>query len=409
MDNDKKLFDELLKADAIDPNGPDASERNTFARLLDQQSKTNPTLSYAKPDIWRVIMNSKITKYAAAAIVLIALGLSITLFDKTVTPAYAIEQTIEAYNSIRFLQVKQFKAKYDEPLEYWIKSDDRGNIEKARFYLPEHVSPEDGAKLITWTPEKAELFFKRKNAYLIFQSKKIEGMMQHLLQQSQPKLVMEKLLKDQQAGIVDIDTQTPQDKQQPITVTVTDKTKPKKTIYYINQATDLITSVEICEVKGDRDVVISTTEYYDYNVPIDDKMFTIADEIPEGVTVVDYLNQLIGIPQGDMTYEEAAVETVRQFFQALVDKDYSKAGLIFSGISEEKAKEYFSGLNVTKVVSVGPAKPYPLCGEHSFSVICQVELTDPDGKKRTRGFGGVKARCGDDEMHPDRWIIHGGI
>ncbi|MCK5564293.1 MAG: hypothetical protein KAJ07_03530 [Planctomycetes bacterium] len=409
MDNDKKLFENLLKADGLDPNGPNGSERNTFARLLDQQSKTNPTLSYAKLDVWRVIMNSKITKYAAAAIVLIALGLSITLFDKTITPAYAIEQTIKAYNSIRFLQVKQFKAKQDEPLEYWIKSDDLGNIEKARYYLPEHVSPEDGSKLITWTPEKAELFFKRKNAYLIFQSKKIEGMMQHFLQQSQPKLVMQKLLEDQKAGTVEMDTQTPQDKQKPITVTVTDKAKPRKTIYYINQATDLITSVETYEIKDGGDVLISTTEYYDYNVPIDDKMFTIADEIPEGVTVVDQLSRLIGIPQGDMTYEEAAVETIRQFFQALVDKDYNKAGLIFSGISEEKAKEMLGRLNVTKVISVGPATPYPLCGEHSFSVICQVELTDPDGKKRTRGFGGVKARCGDDEMHPDRWIIHGGI
>ena len=360
-------------------------------------------------NIWRMIMKNKITKFATAVAVILIAVLGITFLEESTPTAYAIEQTIQAYNTIRFLYVKEFKANHDEPLEFWIKSDDQGSIEKARYYLPEHVSPEDGSKLITWSPENAELFFKRKNSYLIFQSKKIEGMMQYLLQQSQPKLVIEKLLEDQEAGIVDMDIQQPKQKHKPVTITVTDKTKPRKIIYYINQATDLITFVEFYEIKDKRDVLISTTEYYDYNVPIDDKMFSIADEVPEGVIVVDQLNQLIGIPQGDMTYEQAAVETVRQFFQALADCDYKKAGLIFSGISEEKAKEYFGRLNVTKVISAGPATPYPECGEHSFSVSCEMELTAPDGQNRTTKFGSVKVRCGDDEMHPDRWIIHGGI
>jgi hypothetical protein len=234
-------------------------------------------------------------------------------------------------------------------------------------------------------------------------------MMQYFLQQSQPKLVMEKLLEDQEAGITDMDIQQPKQKHKPVTITVTDKAKPRKTIYYINQATGLITFVEYYDIKDDHDVLAGTTEYYDYNVPIDKKMFSIADEIPQGVTVVDQLNQLIGIPQGDMTYEQAAVETVRQFFQALIDKDYKKAGLIYCGISSEKAKERFGHRNVTKVISVGPATPYPECGEHSFSVICEMELTAPNGQKMIRKLGSVKARCGDDEMHPDRWIIHGGL
>ncbi|MHC4721916.1 MAG: anti-sigma factor family protein [Planctomycetota bacterium] len=360
-------------------------------------------------NLWRIIMKSRITKFATAAAVIIIAVLGITFLEESTPTAYAIEQTIHAYNTIRFLYVKEFKANHDEPLEFWIKSDDQGGIEKARYYLPEHVSPEDGSKLITWSPAKAELFFKRKNSYLIFQSKRIEGMMQYFLQQSQPKLVMEKLLEDQEAGIVDIDIQRPQEKHKPVAITVTDKAKPRKTIYYINQATDLITFVDIYEIKDNRDVLLSTTEYYDYNVPIDEKMFSIADEVPEDVTKVDWLNQLIGIPQADMTDEQAAIETVRQFFQALADHDYTKAGLIFSGVSADKVKEYFGQLNVTKVISVGPTTPYPLCGEHSFSVSCEVELTAPDGQNRSRKFGSVKARCGDDEMHPDRWIIHGGI
>ena len=377
--------------------------------MLTSRAGQGPSTNKRPLDIRKIIMKSKITKLATAAVIILIAAFGITILDKSVTPAYAIEQAIAAYNNIRFLHVKQFKVNQEEPLEFWIKSDKQGNITNARYYLPEHVSPEDGAKLITWTPERAELWFKRKRAYLIFQSKRIEGWMQSLLEQAQPKLVMKKLLEDQKAGTVDIDIQKPQGKQKPITIIATYKTKPKKEIYYINQATDLITCIEFYRIENNQDVLDSTTEFFDYNVPIDEKMFSIKDEVPDDVTVVDQLNQLIGIPQGNMTDEQAAAETVRQFFQALIDKDYQKAGLLYSGVSEEKAKEYFGHLNVTAIISVGPPMPYPRCGPHSFSVPCEAELITTEGQKIIRKFGSVKARCGDDEMHPDRWIIHGGI
>ena len=40
MDNDKKLFEELLKVDGIDPTGTTESERTAFAKMLDEQSKS---------------------------------------------------------------------------------------------------------------------------------------------------------------------------------------------------------------------------------------------------------------------------------------------------------------------------------------------------------------------------------
>jgi hypothetical protein len=347
--------------------------------------------------------------FVAAAAVIVAVVLSITIVDKSIPTAFGIERVIAAYNTIRFLHVKDFRAGQDEPSEFWIKSDEQGRIANARYYLPEHISPEDGAKLVTWTPEKAELWFKRKNSYLVFQSKRIEPMMQNLREQSQPKLVMGELLKEQKAGTVVIDIHNPQEKQRPITITATYKTRPRKEIYYVNQATDLITHIEYFKIENNKDMLIGTMEYYDYNVPIAEKMFSLKDEVPKDVTMVDQLNQLIGIPQGNMTYEQAAVETVRQFFQALIEKDYKKAGLIYSGVSEEKAKEYFGKLNVTAIISVGPATPYPQCGEHSFVILVEYEITDANGNKSIRKQLGPKARCGDDEMHPDRWIIHGGI
>ncbi|MHC4087405.1 MAG: hypothetical protein ACYSU5_19695, partial [Planctomycetota bacterium] len=45
-------------------------------------------------------MNSKITKLATVAVVILAIVVGVTLIDKSATPTYAIEQTIEAMRSI---------------------------------------------------------------------------------------------------------------------------------------------------------------------------------------------------------------------------------------------------------------------------------------------------------------------
>jgi len=359
--------------------------------------------------LFRSFIMNRFTKFAAAAVIIIAVIFSINIIDRSVPAAFGIEQVIAAYNTISFLHVKQFKPNQEEPMEFWIKCDKQGRIRNARFYQPEHIQPEDGAKVVTWTPESAEIWFKRKNSYLILQAKRIEGWMTSLLEQAQPKLVMKKLLEDQNAGTVDIDIQKPQEKQKPVTIIATYKTSPKREIYYIDQATDLITHIEFYRIENNQNVLDSTTEFYDYNTSIDEKIFSIKDEVPKDVTLIDQLNQLIGIPQGNMTDEQAAAETVRQFFQALIDKDYKKAGSIFSGVSEEKAKEYFSRLNVTAIISIGTPTPYPLCGPHSFRVPCELEITGPDDKKTTWTPYGPFTRSGDDERHPDRWIIHGGI
>lgn len=48
---------------------------------------------------------SRLMKLAAAAAIIIAVVLSITILDKSVTPAYAIKQTVEAVKNVRFLHI----------------------------------------------------------------------------------------------------------------------------------------------------------------------------------------------------------------------------------------------------------------------------------------------------------------
>jgi len=85
MDNNKKLFEGLLKADGINPAGATESERIAFGEMLNEQSKpTQSKPGIARPDIWRIIMKSKITKLAAAAVIIIAILIAINQFGGSV-------------------------------------------------------------------------------------------------------------------------------------------------------------------------------------------------------------------------------------------------------------------------------------------------------------------------------------
>ncbi len=81
MDNNKELFEGLLKADGINPAGATESERIAFAKMLNEQSKPKQSKpSIARPDTWRIIMKSKITKFATAAVIIIAALIGINQF-----------------------------------------------------------------------------------------------------------------------------------------------------------------------------------------------------------------------------------------------------------------------------------------------------------------------------------------
>ena len=82
MDNDKKLFEELLKADGISPASVTEQERLAFAKMLDQQLEQKQSKPTSRSNIWKIIMKNKITKFAAAAVVIVATIIGINQFDR---------------------------------------------------------------------------------------------------------------------------------------------------------------------------------------------------------------------------------------------------------------------------------------------------------------------------------------
>jgi tetratricopeptide (TPR) repeat protein len=78
-------------------------------------------------NVWRVIMKSRITKLASAAVIVLAIVFCTTFFDKSGTPAWGIEQTVEALEEVRTIIVSGTTV-YDNgtkslPFKCWIKLD----------------------------------------------------------------------------------------------------------------------------------------------------------------------------------------------------------------------------------------------------------------------------------------------
>ena len=152
----------------------------------------------------------------------------------------------------------------------------------------------------------------------------------------------------------------------------------------------------------------SKTEFLDYNVPIDDKMFSLRDQLPPDVRIADQVTQVSGVAQGNRTDEEAAAQTAREFFQALIDKDYKKAGLVMGGELPQFTQKEFGQINVTAIVSVGPAILQTNWVKRGYQVPCKVEITHPDGQKSIWDSAPY-VRPGDNEKHPEYWNITGGV
>ncbi len=356
----------------------------------------------------RLIMN-RFTKLAAAAVIIIAVVLSVTLFDKTIPRAYALEQTIQASHSVRYLHIQSFVSPDQEPGKTWVEFDEMGQVKNVRIDLPEWAGGGDGPKLIVWKENKAQLWMKKKKSLVTIKDKTVAAQMVKMVEQLDPKLAVERLQTKEEQGKIKLEIEEPKDKAEPIIVTATsiekDDSPFQRMVLFIDQATKLVISVELYNLQGEQYQKVITLEYYDYNQPIDPKMFTM-DDVPDDVMRVDQTTQEIGLLQENLTGEEIAVKVIRQFYEALIAKDYAKAGRLFEGIPAEKIQEMFGDMNVIQIISISEPIPHPYPGVGGFQVHCEIEIEKDGVKSILKPYGpGVRPVHG----QPDRWGIHGGV
>ncbi len=377
---------------------------NNFSRSLERATQPK------QPILWEYIMRSRVIKLAAAAVIVIAVVLAFNPLDKLAPAAYALEQTVQANNTIRSLHIRDFKSGEDEPKEFWLQFNEQGQIESVRAYMPEWDSPSDGAKIIIWQEGKAKVWFKKKNSLLTVRDQRLAEQMLGLARQVDPKLAMERLDEQQKQGKVKVEINEPSDSAQSIAVTATYEPEGsrsgRRVVLFVDQATKLVSAMEIHLLKDGEYQQLGRTEFHDYNQVIDPRVFTLEDEIPADVMRVDQTTQEVGLAQGDLSDEEVAVEVVRQFFTALIAEDYAAAGQVLEGIPADKMQEMFGSIKVLRIISIGPAGPHPNPETKGLVVPSTVEVRK-DGQVSEWKLDRLGVRQVYNQ--PGRWTIFGGI
>jgi hypothetical protein len=263
----------------------EANEK-VFGNILQAFKKSKANQSAAtQPNLWRTIMKSKIAKLAAAAVMIVAIALSLTFLDKSVTSAYAIEQTIEASRDLRFLYFEYFDSGDEAIKECWIEFDPNGEARKARTNLHAHWQI-----VHVWKEGKTQTWLKEKNTLRTYEDDGFTAKMLKLVRDCDPRTAVESLYERERKGDVKIEIEQPADKKSPIVIKGTflpgkylldNPTLPSfRNVLYVDQTTKLVTGIEVYELKNGKYEYNGVWKCYKQDQPFEASIFDLEDEVP---------------------------------------------------------------------------------------------------------------------------------
>jgi hypothetical protein len=386
--------------------------RDASAALRPTPTK-RPSTPRGQTEIWRRIMRNNWIKVAASVVVVVGiLAALLTILHTAPQPAYAFEQTIEATQGIQWVHTRNVSPPTESPQDIWIEfgADDkvrRVRVEEGRGEAFRVMTWEDGI-LRFWRPAKKE--------FLILDEFPA-GELMKLRELADPEIVVNRIYEQQEEGLLEIQVDEPKTEGPIIvTATFTEKVKrPYRVVLQVDPETKLATQKDRYKMVDGEYQLVERGQFLEYNEPIAPEMFFI--EPPADVEVVDRTTG-IGMSQGDLTDAQAAAEVVRQYLQALIQKDYSKATRLYGyrGRGPERLREL--KIRYIRIVSIGAAQPVEGLVPRMYRVPFAVEIEKADG---TRVIEGPPVESGPGPRsqrtvrvrpasgQPDRWVIHGGI
>jgi hypothetical protein len=325
-----------------------------------------------------MILTHKRLSVAAAMVTALAATvlLCLPLFSSP-NSAYALEQTVQANN-----HVTSYHARLSPSLsgmsDVWVQLNADGTPLRARIDYPK---TEDGAKVVICSEGKTAIWFKDKKGYTVVPEAKALDRVVAMQKICDPRLAFERLEARKKAGKVKIETESPANENGflKLTVTPTDAPDRQLEVYEVNPTTKLAERVTYYgRRRGGQWKEVKLIEYFDYNKPIDPKVFDL--DLPKDVVKVDEIKRPPGLVKGNLTNEQIAAKVAREFLEALIAKDYDKAGLLYGGFPAEKIKASFGRLNVSRIVEVGP----PTAGMHPDPTALAVSVKVECGGQKPR-------------------------
>lgn len=244
-------------------------------RVYESQTISGKALRYVEPsNIWRIIMNSKITKLATVTVVILAVVVGLTLINRSATPAYALEQTIQAMRSVS--SVRAYCIDWDGSKgEVWVQIDPETGQEECYY-------GDIGNLLIVATPQRTYYYHKDKNLvrisneYIPAAEVRFSKLFEDLpdwIQKLNGKLDFQsEFNKDLQKEVIRIHIYVP----------AQEDFAGKEFIVNVDSKTKLPINTET--IKAAPGQGVKSVDLFEYNVPIPQGLFDF--EIPEGAEVV---------------------------------------------------------------------------------------------------------------------------
>ena len=346
-------------------------------QALDKQQKQKAGVM--APDIWSIIMKTKATKLGVAAVIIACIVLSIPFMEKTVTPAYSVEQTLQAMQGLRtmYMACKDWN---DDEFEMWIElNPETGIPEYCRAYWPKikvlNISRPDTSYQYSELNNQVQINSGQLYQMNIAPAKVFEQLL--LASQENPDSVTIFHERDRQSG-------------KSLIVVITQSHNQSYKIY-IDPDTKLPVRVQGLESRllGS---VIRDIDRIEFNVELPEGVFDF--EIPEGASIIDHdrNSKLLNDPQNGistegMTEQQAAEAIATMYWNARIEMDAATVHTV-----APLSPQMTDGTSLKELVEVGKLYIQPGCGIGKL-IPCRIRYKDGSLKEwkliiKTRNIDG---------------------
>jgi len=249
--------------------------RSAVLHVLDEMNHKPADENHPPESKWRSVMKTKLFRYAAAAVLMFAvIAAFATMLHQTGTPAYAVEQTIEAMRNITSLHAYTVDWDGSEGV-VWVQVNPETGYE-------EYYRAEQGNYLIVGTPQATYYYDKDKNTvrirneYVPASDIRVSRFMEDLVPWVQ-----------QYNGQIAFDSQFDDDLRQDVilvhvSIPSNEKFEEKEFVVKVNSQTKLPISME--GIKCGQGEGVKIVNQIEFNIPIPEGVFEFT--VPEGAKVV---------------------------------------------------------------------------------------------------------------------------
>jgi hypothetical protein len=366
--------------------------------------------------VWEYIMKSRITKVAAAAVIIIAVLLSINIWDKTLPTASATVVLQNAINAVSDLWSVHMKTRmrtrpgdnfsniglnYDfVDIEMWKRTNEDGLVQW-RVEKPGRVLLMDGQSTIMLMRPNYGVLEERPLPLGCLDSwsgrfLNVPGLLDNELQNAKNipdraiSLWREKVDgRDKIVLEVDITTDVPEDDYLRNSF-IQDSDHVK--VYRFDAQTKLLEGLQVYVHTPDEDVLVFEVTDIEYNVEIDDSVFAL--ELPEDMI---WHKEAEILPDNEKYEQMEPKEVAQTFFQACADENWNEFLKFWSASAvDQQIKDYLGGL---QIISIG--EPFKSGGYSGWFIPYEIKLRDGYIKKHNLAIR--------NDNPAQRYVVDGGI